>query len=857
MVPETISHYRLIRLLGAGGMGQVYLAEDTLLGRQVALKRLVVGSDDAAPRERLVKEARAAALLSHPNIAVVHDVIEEGEDSFIVMEYLKGESLKDTLSRGALPIRQVIEIGIQLCNGLEAAHARGVIHRDLKPGNIVLTQEGQAKILDFGFAKTPPSGNKSVTTSHFVGGTPAYMSPEQELGYRADQRSDLFSLGIVLHELMTGSRPRDDRGERAMMLDSPERHGSLASDVDDAVPVALGEVIAKAMSWDPDKRYQSAGELRGALARIRDGLDELPTLPRVGSLETRVRDAIRARPRRKAVKALSAAAVVVVAVFLAAFLWKARNPPISDGFPVVAVLPLSNVSGDPSIDHIGVGIAHTLITKLSAIPSVTTVSSTITRDYGAQRRDTRELARDLGVTFIVNGSVQRMGDTLRITVNLVRPDDSIAWGNTFDGSMSDLFEIQRRLASGVAAGLHLNLTPAETEELEAAPSQNVDAYAEFSQGRSLLERINDPENIDRAIRLLESSVRKDTEFVLAHAALSEAYWAKFERTTDSAWTERARASAEEARRLDPNHPAVHYALAKIYDETGKTDRAIEELRRTLVLQPNFDDAHALLGGILAERGQVNEGAAEIEKAIETRPNFWGHYSALGLVYYRSGRPEDAVPPFRRITELQPDLPNGFQSLGAAYHSMGALDQAVSNYEQAIQRGHSWVAHSNLGTIYYRWGEFAEAAEQYEKALELNPNRHVYHRNLGDAYQRLDRQADARASYGRAKELSLKLLEVNPKEAPLMSFLGLCEAKLGNTADALRLVTEATELAPQNPDVQFDGAAVHALTGDVDEALAFLQVAILQGYSRSEASADDDLMSLRELAEFNRLLRVTQ
>jgi serine/threonine-protein kinase len=485
------------------------------------------------------------------------------------------------------------------------------------------------------------------------------------------------------------------------------------------------------------------------------------------------------------------------------------------------------------------------------------VSSTAAREYGAESRDVHELARDLGATFIVNGSVQHMGGRLHVTVNLVRSDDSIAWGDAFDGQLSDLFDIQRRLASGLASGLRLNLTPAEARELQAAPTEDVDAYAEFSQGRSLLARIHDPENIDRAIQLLESSIHRDPEFVLGHAALSEAYWAKFERTTNSVWTDRSRVAAEEARRLDPDHPAVLYALAKIYYETGEGDRALDVLERTLELQPNHDDARALRGGILAERGEVDAGAAEIRKAIALRPTFWGHYNVLGLVYYRAGRPEEALPAFRRVTELQPDLPNGFQSLGATYHSMGALDQAVSNYQEAIQRGYSWVAHSNLGTIYYRRGRFAEAAEQYEKALELNPNRHVYHRNLGDAYQRLGRSQDARASYLRAKELGLKMLSVNPNEAPVMSFLGLCEAKLGNTAEALHLVTEAARLAPREADVLYDRAVVHALSGDVENAIAFLRVAIDEGYSRSEASVDDDLSSLRGSPEFHRIVYRTE
>ena len=255
MAPETISHYRIVRLLGAGGMGRVYLAEDTLLGRPVALKRLSAGSiDGSAARQQLIKEARAAAVLNHPNIAVVHDVIEDGEDSYIVMEYVDGETLRDKLLEGALPVHQVIDLGIQLCDALEEAHRCGVIHRDLKPGNIAMTAKGQVKILDFGLASAHLSAGKSVTTTAgFMGGTPAYMPPEQKLGYRTDQRSDLFSLGVLLFELLTGARPHDGREDRAMAPDSPGDN-PLASDVDAAIPVELGALLAHAMAWDPDAR---------------------------------------------------------------------------------------------------------------------------------------------------------------------------------------------------------------------------------------------------------------------------------------------------------------------------------------------------------------------------------------------------------------------------------------------------------------------------------------------------------------------------------------------------------------------------------------------------------------------------
>jgi serine/threonine-protein kinase len=562
-------------------MGEVYLAQDTRLGRKVALKRLSGSQlDTPEARHQLLREARAAATLNHPNIAAVYDVLDVDDESLIVMEYVEGDTLSKLLRRGPLAPYQVIEIGIQLADALAEAHAHGIVHRDLKPANILMTSQGKVKILDFGLAKAPPATDASLSasTDGRVVGTPAYMAPEQMLGYRADQRSDLYSLGIVLFQLSTGRWPFEGRDRQVLSLEARKTEVPRASDVEPSVPPELSDVLALSMAWEPSGRHQSAGELGQDLTRLSDELLDQPTRVK-GDWNRSIPPAANVRPVAKdryRHAALGFAAVVVVAGgFL---LWRSsttsRDLVPDDAPPVVAVLPLANVSGDPAIDHVGVGIAHTLITKLAAISAVTTISRSATLEYIGHSRDTRTIAQDLGASFIVNGSVQRLDDLLHVTVNLVRADDSIVWGGEYDGNLSDLFEFQRKLANGLTEALHLSLTPADVKRLEAPPTSNIDAYAEFSQGRDFLERRHVPENLDRAIELFESAVRKDPKFVLAHAALGEAYWDYFNRTTDSAWTDKARLAAEEARRLDPDHPAVRNTLAIIYRGTGRVDEAI-------------------------------------------------------------------------------------------------------------------------------------------------------------------------------------------------------------------------------------------------------------------------------------------
>ena len=350
----------------------------------------------------------------------------------IVMEYVAGETLARRVLRGRLSPEQVIDIGIQPTSALAEAHAHEIIHRDLKPANILLTPDGKAKILDFGLAKAPAAQDVSATTDGRVVGTPAYMAPEQMLGYRADHRSDLFSLAVVLFQLLTGRWPFEDRDSKDWTLEAMKKHTPRVTDFDASIPEELSAVVSRAMSPEPQQRQQSARELGEELERLAGELSEHPTLGRfTSSVDTRTgidqRRSPASIPYRKA--AVAAGLLTVAAAVWLIVAGEIRMPGRGkDGPPMIAVLPLANVSGDPTIEHVGVGIAHTLITKLSAIPSVTMISRSATLKYIGESQDTRRVAKDLGASFVVNGSVQRLDDLLHVTVNLVRSNDSVVWG---------------------------------------------------------------------------------------------------------------------------------------------------------------------------------------------------------------------------------------------------------------------------------------------------------------------------------------------------------------------------------------------------------------------------------------------
>lgn len=858
MIGLTVSHYRILGPLGKGGMGVVYRGEDVRLGRPVAIKFLPERWNELPKAlSRFQREARAASALNHPNLLTLYDIGEHEGRPYLVMELLEGESLQEVLAGGQpLGAEEIRDLLLQLARGLEAAHRQGILHRDLKPSNIFLTRQGQVKILDFGLAKqvlateTEAATQTALTSPGMPVGTVSYMSPEQALGKPLDQRSDLFSLGIVLYEMATGQRPFQGSTVTSTLNALIHERPEPLQKCNPAIPLELARVAQKLLAKDPANRYSSASEL------IADLIEP----------QRRTRPALWVQLRRRRLWLPISAAILVLLALSAVVL---RNwPPLAwpEGtsgeasytssppeVPVVAVLPLANLGADSSMEPVALGIAHNLITTLSSLRTVTMISPGASLAYTSREVPTRQVARELGASYVVTGALQQAGERVRVTLNLIDRNDSVAWGGDAEGSRDHLFSLQHQLAAELSQGLRLVLTEADRVKLSIPPTENREAYAEYLQGQAYLERPDVPGNLERAAGLFESAIGKDPDFALAYAGLGQTFWAKYERTREAAWTEKARKAVEKAAELSPEEGGVRYSLAVIYQGTGRSEEAIRELRHTLRLQPNSDEAYRLLGEILASQGQREEAFQAFHQAIQIRPNYWGNHRALGLAYFDARRYPEAVRSFQRITELQPDLSWGFQLLGVAHHSAGNLEAARTNYERALELGPTASAYSNLGTLYYRQSQYAKAAGMYEKALELRSESAATHRNLGDAYRSLGRTQEAEGAYLQAVELARNLLQVNPKDARAKGMLAVYEAKLGRMTEALLHAGQAVESAPEDGQVLYRQAVVLALAGQRQEALAALSKALAQGYSPSEAAIDEDLASLRSSSEFRRLL----
>jgi len=838
--------YTIVEEVGAGGMGHVYKAIDRQLGKTVALKLVrPAAAGQGLARERFRRELALAQAVTHPNVCRVHDLGEVDGALYISMEFVEGQTLDDLIqSVGHLSAKQTVALARQICAGLQAIHERGIVHRDLKPGNIMVDRSGRPILMDFGLAFH--QGRDRLTGAGSVLGTLAYLSPEQARGRTTDHRSDIYGVGLVLFEMLTGRHPPGDESSSPLALREPDERCPPPSRLVSDVPSGLDAIVLRCLEREPDRRFSSAAELEAALGGEAAGLKSGSALPpRVPTRRLRLVGASSART-------MTAAAACVLAL-AALWFWRSRSPATPTAAaprPVVAVLPLDNVGKDPADEYLGVGVADSLITRLAAMPSVTVVSRSATLEQ--RGRATRAVARDLGATYLVNGGVQRSDRTIHVTLNLVRPDDSVAWGREYESSVDDIFALHRQAAEGLSDALQITLSEADRARLARAPTTDAEAFAVYSRARALVERPDVPGNVSRAIEAFQDAIRKDPKFALAHAGLGEAYWTQYQETKDEEAVAQARSEITEALRLDPDQPLTRFALARLYQGTGHANEAIEELRRLLVLLPGGDDAHRVLGDLLFSQGLREEGLAEMQRAVDLHPDYGENYRVLGRSYFQAGRYADARRAFQRVTELQPDNPRGFQGLGAVYQAEGENALALENYRRAVGIRPDSRSLFNMGTLLMVQGRHKEAAAAFEDALRLEPTalRFIY---LGNTYSRLGEPERARAQYLRAAELCESMLRVNRSDAQALSLLAWAESRLGRRKEASGHLTEAMALAPSDPEVLYRKAIYHATFGPPEEAIGALRAAIGHGSSPVLARQDPDLASLRERADFKALV----
>ncbi|KPJ59200.1 MAG: hypothetical protein AMJ46_12265 [Latescibacteria bacterium DG_63] len=659
MSERTVLHYKILQKLGEGGMGVIYRARDVKLEREVAIKflpRNIARSEE--DKERFKKEATAAAALNHPNIATIYAIEEVDEDIFIVMEYIAGKDLKEAIRTGKLTFEEALNVIEKIAEGLKAAHAKGIIHRDIKSENIMIAPDGAVKIMDFGLAKI--RGSRQITRAGTALGTAAYMSPEQASGRKVDHRTDVWSLGVVFYEMLTGELPFKSEYEAAVVYSIVNETPLEPSQLDRRIPTGLDAIVMKMLEKEVEKRYGSVQQFMEDLRDFRKGLERSKS-----GADTKV----------------------------------------------IAVLPFKNISPEKEGDYFSDGLTEELIMNLSRLKDISVISRTTSMQYKTTSKSTKTIGREVDARYILEGSVRRFQDNLRITAQLidVRSDTQL-WAETFVGTLADVFDIQERVSRQIVDALRVELTPSEKVGLTKRSTVNPEAFDCNQRAREFLYQMN-MNKLKLAIQLFEKAIELDPRYANAYAGLAEAYgtlYQTFER--QDVWLEKSMEAGLKALMYDSSLSQAYSALSMCYFNKGSLDEAFEASQKAIELDPTDHVAYWILGRIYYMTDRDAEAIGLLKKAIELNPDFYSAYADLGTCYQRVGRMDKFDKIRRASLELYPKY--------LAKHP----DDSRAHMFFAIHLAQE--------------GRAEEAKREAEKALEINPTDPLMLYNTACFYARL-------------------------------------------------------------------------------------------------------------------------
>jgi serine/threonine protein kinase/Tfp pilus assembly protein PilF len=709
--------YRIIEELGRGGMGVVYKAEDTKLKRMVALKLLPAELVHVPEvNERFRREAQAAAALDHPNICTVHEFDEAEEKPFISMAYIEGQSLKEMIESGPLDLEEALRIAEQVAEGLQEAHKKGIVHRDIKSGNIIVTDSGRAKIMDFGLART--AERTLLTKEGSTMGTVAYMSPEQTQGEKVDQRTDIWSFGVVLYELLTGKLPFRGEHEQAVVYSILKEKPKSATSIKPDIPTSIEQVVSKALEKDSDKRYQKIDELIDDLKSISAGI--VPEEIRVRIKKEKL------RKRKKAILYGGATGLVTAAVVLALLLFTGPAEAIDS----IAVLPLENLTGDLEQQYFVDGVTDELIGQLSQISALRVISRQSVMRYRESDKLLSEIARELNVDALVEGTVYQVGDNISIKLQLFDPipEERSLWTQRYDRPKTDVLVMYGEMAGAIADNIGVKLTADETSRFADARQVNPQAYEAYLKGMSHIYKLTPPE-IDAALHYFEKALEADPDYALAYAGISLVWGARQQvgLVSPSESTPKAKEAAQRALELDDTLPEVHYQWAGIrtwidWDWEGGE----QAYKRALELKPNFPEALVYYSNLLCYMGRMDEALAMAERAMQLDPLNSIILTISGSVYEYLRRYDDIIELANKALQTSPNDPIGHNMRWGAYYMKGMYEESLESAKafftglgltpiaEAMAQGYEGNGYSGAMT------SAAETMEAFAKQTYISP-----------------------------------------------------------------------------------------------------------------------------------------
>jgi tetratricopeptide (TPR) repeat protein/tRNA A-37 threonylcarbamoyl transferase component Bud32 len=855
IIGKTVSHYKIVELLGEGGMGVVYKAEDIKLKRTVALKFIKPEAAQTEDRKtRFFNEAQAVASLSHHNINTIYEIDEAEGQVFIAMEFIDGKSLKDMIKKEPLKINQMIRIAEQIAEGLQEAHEKGIIHRDIKSSNVMLTEKNHVKIMDFGLARIV--GSTRITKTATAVGTVTYMSPEQAHGEMVDFRSDLWSFGIILYEMITGRLPFDGEQDQLVLYSILNKDPKPISGLRSQIPLELERIVEKCLEKKPSERYQSAKDILVDLKRLDRDITsgKAPTLTSVG-----VRPSAAQKKTRKVVPVAAGLVVIILMLFMIPSVRRGLKSLI--GFSGegerkgLLLLPFKVISEKQEDNDYCYGLIYLLTTQLMGFEhfqkSFWFFDPTIV--FESEVSNSTEARRYFNVNRVVTSTWSRVENKVNIAINLVETKSGRILKTQEIAAHDDLSDLSDDIILKLAELLNIDLDPESRRILLGGDSPFPEANDLYLRARGSLKDYKDIKRIDTAIDYFTKATDLDGKFANALAGLGEALIKKWEKEKNPEYIDFAKHYGNLAVLNSKNSVPVLVTFGIINRTIGEYEAAIGQFRKALDINADYADAYREMAIAYERQGSLVDAESAYKEAIRLRPDYYLNYSHLGVFYYLNDRIDEAEEVLKKVISLAPENYNGYNSLGVVYHTMKNYDEAIKMYQKSNELHPSYSATSNIATLFFYNAQYGKAAEMYEEALTFNEKKYGLWRNLGDAYKNAKNLDKAKEAYQKAIHWAEVEFSVNPNDGPLCGKLALYYALYGNEINAEEKILRALNLQPENLSILNDSVVVFELNGQRDKALESLQTLLELGGSLSKIEESLDLLELRKDARFKDLL----